>query len=55
MVIVNYCRVSVAYNFQTRNNKTKLLMQYESVTHKVLLFIELMLQNAEQLQYARIS
>jgi hypothetical protein len=26
----------VAYNFQTRNNKIKLLMEYESVTQKVL-------------------
>jgi hypothetical protein len=26
----------VAYNFQTENNKIKLLMEYESVTQKVL-------------------
>jgi hypothetical protein len=26
----------VAYNFQTGNNKIKLLMQYEDVTQKVL-------------------
>jgi hypothetical protein len=26
----------VAYNFQTGNNKIKLLMEYESVTQKVL-------------------
>jgi hypothetical protein len=28
--------VSVAYNFQTGNNKIKLLTQYEGVTQKVL-------------------
>jgi hypothetical protein len=28
--------VSVAYNFQTRNNKIKLLMEYESVTQEIL-------------------
>jgi hypothetical protein len=28
--------VSVAYNFQTGNNKIKLLTEYESVTHKLL-------------------
>jgi hypothetical protein len=27
----------VAYNFQTRNNKIKLLTDYESVTQKVLI------------------
>jgi hypothetical protein len=27
---------SVAYNFQTGNNKTELLMEYENVTQKVL-------------------
>jgi hypothetical protein len=27
----------VAYKFQTRNNKVKLLMEYESVTQEVLL------------------
>jgi hypothetical protein len=27
----------VAYNFQTRNNKIKLLTEYESVTQKVLI------------------
>jgi hypothetical protein len=26
----------MAYNFQTRNNKIKLLMEYEGVTQKVL-------------------
>jgi hypothetical protein len=34
--MLNYCRVSVAYNFQTGNNKLKLLMQYESVIQEVL-------------------
>jgi hypothetical protein len=28
--------ISVAYNFQTGNNKTKLLTEYENVTQKVL-------------------
>jgi hypothetical protein len=45
----------VAYNIQTGNNKIKLLMEYESVTQKVLLFIESMLQNAKKIQYARLS
>jgi hypothetical protein len=35
-VILNYCHVSAAYNFQTGNNKIKLLMEYESGTQKVL-------------------
>jgi hypothetical protein len=30
-------------------------MEYESVTHKVLLTIEQILQNAKQLQHARLS
>jgi hypothetical protein len=30
-------------------------MEYESVTQKVLLFLEPMLQNAKQLQHARLS
>jgi hypothetical protein len=33
----------------------KLLTKYESVTQKVLLRIESMLQNAKQLQHARLS
>jgi hypothetical protein len=47
--------VSVAYNFQTRNNKIKLLLQYESVTQKVLISLESVMQNAKQLQHARLS
>jgi hypothetical protein len=43
----------VAYNVQSRNNKIKLLTQYENVTQKVLLFIDQMLQNAKQLQRAQ--
>jgi hypothetical protein len=35
-VILNIVGVSVAYNFQTGNNKIKLLTEYESVTQKVL-------------------
>jgi hypothetical protein len=38
----------MAYSFQTRNNnKKKMLTKYESITQKVLLFIELVLQNAK--------
>jgi hypothetical protein len=33
----------------------KLLMEYENVNQKVLLFIELMLQNAKQLQHVSLS
>jgi hypothetical protein len=47
--------VSVAYNFQTRKNKIKLLMEYESVTRKVLISLESILQNAKQLHHARLS
>jgi hypothetical protein len=42
----------MAYNFQTRNNKIKLLTEYESVTQKVLISLESILQNAKQLQHA---
>jgi hypothetical protein len=45
----------VAYNFQTGNNKIKLLKEYESVTQKVLLHIESILRNAKELQHARLS
>jgi hypothetical protein len=45
----------VAGNLQTKNNKIKLLTEYENVTQKVLLFIESVLQNAKQLQHARLS
>jgi hypothetical protein len=45
----------VAYNFETGNNIIKLLTEYESVTQKVLLFTESMLQYAKQLQHARLS
>jgi hypothetical protein len=37
----------MAYNFETGNNRIKLLMEYERVTQKVLLFIEPILQNAK--------
>jgi hypothetical protein len=47
--------VSVAYNFQTENNKIILLTEYESVTEKVLLLTESILQSAKQLQIARLS
>jgi hypothetical protein len=35
-VILNYCRVSVGYNFQKENKKIKLAKEYENVTQKVL-------------------
>jgi hypothetical protein len=44
----------LAYNFQTGNNKIKLHTEYESVTQKVLLSLESMLQNGKQLQHARL-
>jgi hypothetical protein len=40
----------MAYNFQIRNNKIKLLTEYESVTQKVVISLESILQNAKQLQ-----
>jgi hypothetical protein len=45
----------VAHDFQTGNNKIKLLMEYEGVTQKVSLPLESILQNAKQLQHARLS
>jgi hypothetical protein len=47
--------VSVACNSQTESNKVKLLTEYESVIQNVLLPIELIFQNAKQLQHARPS
>jgi hypothetical protein len=47
--------VFVANNIQTSENKIKLLTEYESVTQKVLLYIEPMLQNTKELQHARLS
>jgi hypothetical protein len=44
----------VAYNFQTRNNKIKLLTEYENVTQTLLYIIESILQIVEQLQHARL-
>jgi hypothetical protein len=44
----------VACDFQT-GNKKKLLTKYENVTQKVLLPVESILQNAKQLQHARLS
>jgi hypothetical protein len=45
----------VAGNLQTENNKIKLLTEYESITQKVILLIESVLQNAKQLQHAHLS
>jgi hypothetical protein len=36
-MILNYCRSFLAQNIQTRKNKIKLLMQYESATQEALL------------------
>jgi hypothetical protein len=52
-MILNYCRISVVYNIQNGSNEIKLLMVYESVIQKVLLFIESILQNAKQFQHAQ--
>jgi dynactin complex subunit len=53
-VILNFVGVSVAYNFQTRNNKIKLLTEYESVTQKSLIPLESILQNTKQLLFSSI-
>jgi hypothetical protein len=45
----------MACNFQAGNNKLKLLTEYESVTQKVSLPIESILQDPKQLQHARLS
>jgi hypothetical protein len=45
----------MAYNFQTGNDNIKLLTESESVTQDVLLFEQSILQNAKQLQHARLS
>jgi hypothetical protein len=45
----------MAYNFQIGSNNIKMLREYESITQKVLLLIESILQNAKQLQHARLS
>jgi hypothetical protein len=43
----------MVYNFQIGINNTKLLIEYERVTQKVLLFLGSMVQNAKQLQHAQ--
>jgi hypothetical protein len=43
------------YNFQTESKKIKLLKEYERVTQRVLLGLELILQTAEKLQHGRLS
>jgi hypothetical protein len=45
----------VAYNFKVGKIKIELLTKYENITQKVLLSLESMLQNAKQLQRARLS
>jgi hypothetical protein len=45
----------VAYNIQTGRNKIILLSGYENVTQKVSLLVEPVLQNAKQIQHARLS
>jgi hypothetical protein len=42
----------VASNIQTGINKIKMVIQYETVTQKVLLPTESIAQNAKQLQHA---
>jgi hypothetical protein len=43
----------VVHNFQTKNNKIKLLTECESVNRKGLLLIESILQNSKQLQQSQ--
>jgi hypothetical protein len=45
----------VAYNSQIGRDIIKLLMEYKNKTQKVLLHVESVLQNAKQLQRARLS
>jgi hypothetical protein len=45
----------MTYNFQIEEVKVKLLTEYQSVTQKVFLLTESMLQNAKQLQHSRLS
>jgi hypothetical protein len=52
IVILNYCLHFC--NFQVGNNRIKLLMEYESITQKLLLPIQLILQNAKQVQPAHL-
>jgi hypothetical protein len=47
--------VPLAYNFHTWNDKINLLTKYENVVRKVVLPIESILQNARQLEHARLS
>jgi hypothetical protein len=54
-VILNIVGAFVAYNFQTAENKIKLLTKCEIATQNVVLFIETMQQIAKQLQYTRPS
>jgi hypothetical protein len=42
----------MACNFQTGKNKIELVTEYESVTDKIVLLIESILQNTKQLQHA---
>jgi hypothetical protein len=53
-MILNYCRGFRCLLFSTEKNNMKLVTEYESVTQKVLLDIESILQNAKQLQHARL-
>jgi hypothetical protein len=45
----------MGHNFEIGSNKIKLLTEYGSVTQNVSLLIESILQNAKQLQRARLS
>jgi hypothetical protein len=53
-MILNSCRLFVACNFQTGENKIKLLVEYEDVNQNVLLLIDSILKNGKQLQHARL-
>jgi hypothetical protein len=44
----------MACNFQTGNTKRKQFTEYESVTQKVLLFVESILQNVKERQHTRL-
>jgi hypothetical protein len=53
-VILKYCP-GFPWPIIFKPEAIKLLTEYESVTQKVLLFIETILQNAKQLQHERLS
>jgi hypothetical protein len=44
----------MAYNFQTKGNKIKLLKEYEIETQQVSLTVQSILQDAKELQHTRL-